>query len=290
MATPAFLFPRKIDETISNKIKTARVNVYCAVLWDIRKRRGRLDTFIGLIDVETWTFFIAPCFGIAPGLVRHPDPAKIGDMISRGEFPGDTLVKSNATSSSNAAMVAEKKQVVEQIYGPGNVCYTELDAKGGFDGRPHKALWRWVNNHVNDLQIQSKLDWFKLLGFAIQRDNDGFYVRFASTLNEFPGQTEAFTRTFAPKPAPPAPPQRAGIAPPVPRLPQPPATRREPRDLPKSWSQFVESVLARDLRLSLISRENIKSRNETDISRLTRFTPTGAEGGKTPLQIPMRLV
>ena len=284
------LLPRKIDESNIDQLSTAHVNAHCAGIWNAGRHAGRQDTFIGIIDSETWTFFLAPCFGIDQGAVNSGDVQSTLRDIAIGNFPGTTDVKSNSTSARDAAMVVVKKSVLDIAYGAGNVCYAELDPVKGFDGNSHKSLFRWINNSLGTLGV-NKVNWNKLLGFAIQKDNDGYYIRFASTLNLYPGQTASDTNTtFAKKPDKVVPKTILGCIPFGSKTISGVNPNREPRDLPKSWSLFVETVLARDLGLALISRENIQSRGENQLSRMTRFTQSGHEGDRIPLEIPMRLV
>lgn len=290
MATLAMpLLPRKIDDSDIRQLRTACVNTHCAGIWNAGRHAGRQDTFIGLIDTETWTFFLAPCFGIDQGVVHSGDAQSTLRDIAIGNFPGTTDVKSNSTSARDAAMAVVKKSVLDAAYGAGNVCYAELDPVKGFDGNSHKSLFRWINNSLGTLGV-SKVNWSKLLGFAIQKDNDGYYIRFASTLNLYPGQMAGDSTSFAKKPDKVVPKTILGCIPFGSKTVSGVNPNREPRDLPKSWSFFVETVLARDLGLALISRESIQSRGENQFSRLTRFTDAGHTGGLTPLEIPMRLV
>jgi hypothetical protein len=249
MSTLAFPLPRKITPDVPKPLRTAHVDAYCASIWRTGRNKGRGDTFIGLIDTVNWTFYLAPCFGIDAGVVDSGEPAATASLIAKGEFPDTTDVKSNSTSARDATMVTVKKSALESVYGAGNVCYTELDPQKGFDGQSHKALYRWIKNN-DRIGVRDGVDWFKLLGFAIQKDNDGYYMRFASTLNEHPGQTSKYF-SFVKK--------------------ENPKEGRESRDLPKDWSRFVEEVLGRDLGLALIKRDWIQSRGEEQNSRLTRF-------------------
>jgi hypothetical protein len=143
----------------------------------------------------------------------------------------------------------------------------------GFDGQSHKSLYRWITNSKATLGIGGSVTWEKLLGFAIQKDTEGYYIRFASTLNEHPGQSGE-SPTFIKKQV-----EEQVYAwffiPWGTKMVDASNPAREPRDLPKEWSRFVEKVLARDLNLALISRDNIKSRGEGQFSRMTRFTNAG---------------
>jgi hypothetical protein len=184
-------------------------------------------------------------------------------------------------------MVLVKKGVLDAAYGVGNVCYVELDPAKGFDGNSHKSLFRWITSSRDTLGIDGTVTWDKLLGFAIQRDNDGYYIRFASTLNERPGQYGE-DPTFVQRQIA----EQAHILGCIPwgirMVDAPPNPQREPRDLPMQWSRFVEEVLSRDLKLGLISREKIKSRDEEVLTRITRFK--GNRSGHNFLDTGVRLV
>jgi hypothetical protein len=289
MATLSFPLPRKILADFPAQLKMARVNDRCATIWKTGRDRGRQDTFIGLINTTDWAFYLAPCFGIDRGVVTNADPALAARNIATGNFPDTTDVKSNSTSSADAAMVTIKKSVLDAAYGAGNVCYAELDPEKGFDGQSHKSLFRWVNNSTDALGIGGTIDWFKILGFAIQKDTDGYYIRFASTLNEHPGQQNGGP-SFAAKQIE----ERLYFLGCIPRgtkmVDAPPSATREPRDLPKEWSRFVEEVLSRDLELALLSRADIQSRGEGLWSKMTRFTHLNAHGEGAVLDTGVRLV
>lgn len=289
MSTLSFPLPRKIADDLPDELKLARVNAHCIAIWNAGKVAGRHDTYIGLIDSTDWTFYLAPCFGVDEGVVTGTGKADIAQKIATGNFPGTTDVKSNSTSASDATMVVIKKNILDRDYGAGNVCYAELDPVKGFDGNSHKSLFRWITNSKAVLGYSGSVKWEKLLGFAIQRDSDGYYIRFASTLNQYPGQLASDNITFERKQVE----QQLyflGCIPRGTRMVDASNPNREPRDLPKDWSRFVETVLARDLGLSLISRESIQSRGEGQFSRMTRFTDVGSEGGRTPLETGIRLV
>jgi hypothetical protein len=288
MSSLAFPLPRKISPDITEQLRVAHVNAHCSGIWTAGRVGGRQDTFIGLINSEDWSFYLAPCFGVDPGVVDGGSKAVTANLIATGNFPGTTDVKSNSTSASDATMVTVKKSVLEAVYGAGNVCYAELDPVKGFDGQSHKSLYRWINVNKATLGVSGAVTWEKLLGFAIQRDNDSYYIRFASTLNEHPGQSGE-SPTFVKKEIE----QQIfflGCIPWGTKTVDASNPAREPRDLPKEWSRFVETVLARDLGLALISRHNIQSRGEGQFSRMTRFTNAGAEGDRTPLDTGIRLV
>lgn len=271
MATVAFPLPRK-TATLSDTLRLATVNDVCVDIWHRGRDGGRTDTFIGLINTNDWVFYLAPCFGVddMSWVGEGDNKATIADKIARGNFPGTTMVKANSTSSSDATMVAVRKSDLEAVYGAGNVCYAELDPVKGFDGNSHKSLNRWIRVNRARLESGDGDFWNRALGIAIQRDKDGYYMRFASTLNLHPGQCGE-NLTFEPKMIE----QQLYFLKCIPRgtrmVPDTRPTTREDRDLPKQWSRFVEEVLARDLNLALLGRDNIQSRGEGKFSRLTRF-------------------
>lgn len=164
----------------------------------------------------------------------------------------------------------------------------QLDPHKGFDGLSHKALYRWINVNKGPLGISGGVDWYKLLGFAIQKDNDGYYMRFASMLNVHPGQ-EGESLSFVKKEIEEKI-LRLGCIPWGTRTIDRSNPNREPRDLPKDWSRFVEEVLARDLGLSLISRDQIQSRGEDQYSRLTRFDHASRGSERESIDTGIRLV
>jgi hypothetical protein len=275
VSTLGYPLPRRITPNVLDQIKGAHVNAHCCKIWRKGREASRQDTFIGLIDTTDWNFYLAPCFGVDADDVEGGDhDVKIENAVL-GDFPDTTDVKSNSTSARDATMVEIKKSALEAAYGKGNVCYVVLDPKKGFDGNSHRALYRWIVNFAKRLGCSGDVEWRKLLGFAIQKDTDGYYIRFASTLNEHPGQYHS-GNTFVPRQFE----EQLHILCCIPwgtRMVDAPNPAREPRDLPKAWSRFVEEVLARDLELALIGRDNIVSRDEHQRSRITRFT-YGGEG------------
>jgi hypothetical protein len=273
VSTLSIPLPRKITPDVLDQIKGGRVNAHCCKIWKRGRKRGRQDTFIGLIDSTDWTFYLAPCFGVDADVVDGGSKEEKIDNAANGDFPDNSDVKSNSTSSSDASMVISKKSDLDSAYGKGNVCYVVLDPEKGFDGTSHRTLYRWIECSAKQLACSGNVEWRKLLGFAIQKDKAGYYIRYASTLNEHPGQFYA-GNTFVPKQFE----EQLYLLCCIPwgtRMVDAPNPAREPRDLPKAWSRFVEEVLARDLDLALIGRDSIVSRDEHQRSRITRFTYGG---------------
>ena len=272
MAAAALPLPRKISQapkTLTDSLKGALVNPVCCDIWQTGRTKGRADTFIGLINSTDWRFYLAPCFGVDAGIVTG-SVKEIADKIAAGDFPDDTDVKANSTSSSDATIVTIKKSALEAVYGKGSICYTELDPVKGFDGKSHQAMHRWVMLHAGTLKSGGSF-WNKALGFAIQKDKAGYYIRFASTLNLHPGQNGGGGTTFAKKQVMEQIYFLGCIKWGTKMVDDTRPSNREPRDLPTEWADFVEKVLARDLELALLGSERIKSRGEGQFSLLTRF-------------------
>jgi len=58
----------------------------------------------------------------------------------------------------------------------------------GLMGNSHPSLGYWIKNNENIDPKPGGAGWLRTaLGFAIQRDNAGYYVRFASGFNQTPG-------------------------------------------------------------------------------------------------------
>lgn len=271
MAAAAASLPRHITtapKPFRDALLAAKVNDVCAAIWEAGKAGGRTDTYIGIINSQDWAFYLAPCFGLAPGTVNEGSAVATAAKIAKGDFPDDTDVMQNSTSSADATMVKVKKSVLEACYGKGNICYAELDPIKGFDGQSHKALNRWIRENRARLHPGDNF-WDKALGFAIQRDKVGYYIRFASTLNLNKGQNAGGGATFVKRQVM----QQVyflgcikwGF-----KAVDAPKRAIEDRDLPREWTLFVEKILCRDLKLASISYELIKSRGEDQMSRLTR--------------------
>jgi len=292
-AAAAVALPRRISDAslpLLLALNGARVCPFSVHIWNLGKDGGRTDTFIGLINSINWTFYMAPCFGLAPGTVKGDSKGEIAAKIAKGDFPDDTVVMANSTSSADASMVKITKGELEKCYGKGNVCYTELDNNNSFDGRSHQAMNRWVGVHRVKFGAGEDF-WFKALGYAIQRDKDGYYIRFASTLNLYPGQLAGQT-TFAKKQVVEQVYSCCGLIATGTRTVD--AVRTiEARDLPKEWTEFVENTLCRDLKLAVVGRDLMQSRGDGLKSRRTRIkeaTPAAAAGAAGDFESKARLV
>lgn len=308
---PAHL-PRKLSKWDQEKQarSLARVHPACQEIWKAGIKKGRQDTFIGLVELDTMTLFLAPCFGIRhrdvprdkdaalfedlgipdPNGKMVPDPFRaaaadyaIAERIKKNDFPKDMTVVSSNTSLSDR-FEEWKKGELEKVYGAGNVCLVwlgpEFDTK--FDGKSHRALGRWLNNKgwTSDTIVKDANWWTRSLGFAIQKDKDGWFIRFASSLNERWGQeTGSDKGTFEPRN--PKPIFDTRFNPLTLEIEQTQKIKyqdRESRDLPKQWALFIEDILARDLGLALhkpknTSFERMQSHQEHQTTKFTRFTP-----------------
>jgi hypothetical protein len=265
--------PRKLYQSYEWNFRAlfAKVHSLCVAIWQSGRSAGRNDTFIGLINTNNMLFFLAPCFGVEEGVTRietakeKEDARDLGEAhvlaekIARGQFSGRRgFVVSSSTSAQSADVKQWTKSEIERVYGPGNVCYVQLKQgedfrHAKFDGQSHKALFRFVNFHTF---IEPQGNWWnKALGFAIQRDAVGYYIRYASTLNERIGQYQG--DTFEPR-----------------KTARP---DREPRDLPGQWARFCERILVRDLKLSLSVEPGefgrMVSRDEHQTTKFSRFSP-----------------
>jgi hypothetical protein len=266
--------PRKLYQSYEWNFRAlfAKVHSLCVAIWQSGRSAGRNDTFIGLINTKNMLFFLAPCFGVEEGMTRietakEKETARdlgeayvITEKVARGQFSGrEGFIVSSSTSAQSAVVEMWTKSEIERVYGPGNVCYVQLKAgetfqHAKFDGQSHKALYSFLKAHTF-IKPDPEGWWNQALGFAIQRDADGYYIRYASTLNERIGQYQG--DTFEPR-----------------KTARP---DREPRDLPGQWARFCERILFRDLKLSLSNApgqfERMVSRDEHQRTKLSRFTP-----------------
>jgi hypothetical protein len=239
----------------------------CRDLWKIAQEERPGDAFIGIIDRKDWTFYAAPCFGITRETVRQAfpglDSVDISLRMNSGDIPlslpsdgsgrvmPEVQVVSSPTSGSPDLdrMVPLPLREVLMTYGHNNACIVVLDENGKFDGNSHKAMFSWIKRQCGTDVVKKQA-----LGFAIQRDQSGYYLRYASSLNEREGQglTETFRESREYRQRHPD---------------------REERDLPKDWARLAERVLARDLRLAVVSRERIVARDDSKTSKVTRVLP-----------------
>jgi hypothetical protein len=252
--------PRKVD--VNDYLALAHVHPECVRIWKAGRDAGRRDTFIGLIRTDDWTLFLAPCFGLDDAETQVPrgDAELKADWekkISIGEFDKRTrVVGASSTATETSTRIEATRNSLEKVYGTQNVCYVKLDPKKGFDGVSHQSFSRWVNHKFG---IDDPRWWSAALGFGIQVDRTGYFVRFASTLNQKcgqnPGGGDRFQRRMSNKEEHQA---------------------REPRDLPKQWALLTERILARDLELALHEPEKKFERmraqgDEKKTTKLRRF-------------------
>jgi hypothetical protein len=197
---------------------------------------------------------------------------RLRDRLTKFEnLPDDLELVSGSTSIEADAARTLKWSDVKPIYDKGACLVPWHREKDGFDGNSHPSLGYWIKNNEN-IDPKPGSGWQRTaLGFAIQRDNAGYYVRFASGYNQGPGSQisdQKKNTVFAPRSA-------TGQAKKLDET-------RELRDLPKEWAQVLVAILARDLHQGYFTPEpgekffdRITSRNEhetTKLKRLTRLT------------------
>lgn len=270
------------------KLELAHVEPTCVLTWGRMRKSGRTDSFIGITDSTTWIFYMAPCAGVDeshPGIKAVKESKGPGylDAVAAGEFDGNTPVMFGNTASASGAFRQNilKKSDLEAIYGNKAVCYVLLDssqyAKSNFDGKSHQACFRWAKKNFG---LSYSIYQEHLLGWAVQKDTTGYFLRFASSLNEVWGQgsvgpdgVRVGTKTFTPR-QPRS--DRIDIGKPGDWRPHA-RTAKEPRDLPKTWALFFERIVSRDLVLTLHSAsgtfERMTARDEGNTTKLRRFTP-----------------
>jgi hypothetical protein len=290
MAAPPGIFPlpRKLKTSawpaaaeLRRSIALWRVHEDCKQLWQINKRQNRRDTFVGLVDTDTWVIYLAPTFGVPLfdsknflGVsTSYTDPIK-GPM--RDEIPGRelsilrrrlanfealpdhlTVLKASTSKEADNATEVPLKEVTA-AYDKG-ACLVAFRDKNGFDGNSHPSLIQWVAAQIRPRPAES---WDqRALGFAIQRDNAGYFVRFASGYNQGAGSlvTKEWSTVFHA------------------RAHQHLDKEHEPRDLPKEWSEVLTEVLARELEMGRFpleegARGRLISRGESITSKYTRLT------------------
>lgn len=302
MGNPAFPLPRKLftdpstnGAALRNRALHWHVHPTCIDLWRRNKERGRQDTFIGLIDTDTWTIYAAPCFGVTgeEGLLKLPRILQIrkaeaaahvermnydkdrrkatpltDTMLSGATFetselrktvkerldvhdvPDDLVLVSGSTSAEADAARELSWSEVKGVYGPHGACLVLFEqAKLGFDGKSHQAMKRWVDNHVSPRPAPDW--WSRALGFAIQRDKVGYYVRFSSTLNLNQGMNQGSTFNARVNPA-----DQDG---------------RETRDMPKQWAQRLVLALANDLHVGYFPEETPNAADHKDRTQPGKF-------------------
>jgi hypothetical protein len=284
------------------KIEAAHIHPHCVPAWGHMKYSGRTDSFIGITDISTCIFYMAPCAGVN---ADHPNIRALDNLhpkvrmqkVASGEFPDDTPVMFGNTASASSSFTKDElpKSRLEGMYGSGSraICYVLLEKEqysdSNFDGKSHQACFYWAKSKYN---LGSNIFSDYLLGWAIQKDNTGYFLRFASSLNECWGQgfvnpdgTRSGQKTFTDRVTRP---EKKHAHPTAPTTPTDlaPARRKEARDLPKTWAQFFERVIKRDLNLTLLKEhdggglallqekdryDRMKARDEGKTTKLRRF-------------------
>ncbi len=258
-----------------------KLEPFCKLLWTANRRRGRTDTFIGLMDTDTWTLYLAPCFGVTADECQakfgrsadNKDGALLAlrEKLTKFEALHDDL---EVVSASPAVEVDETRKhrwsEVKGVYGKGACLVPFYRSKPGFDGNSHPTLGLWIRNST-DIAPKPAGDWlYRALGFAIQRDKEGYYVRFGSGFNHGAGSqvTDPNRSTvFSSRSV-------SGIFDELDK-------KRDPRDLPKQWAEKLVEILARDLHMGYITPDDpsekffdrMIARGDDQTSKFKRLTP-----------------
>jgi hypothetical protein len=283
-----FPLPRKIKTDMSpdaialrTQTRHWRVHPVCQAIWNTNRELSRNDTFVGLIDTETWVTYLAPTFGVTPdecarslgGKVTGGPPLRdLRERLAKFHKLPDSLSLVAASTSKQAddALRVTWREV-KSVYGTGACLVAFKDDGKGFDGNSHPSLGTWVRFNIRDRPAAGWI--MTALGFAIQRDLAGYFVRFASGFNQGAGsQVDRRDKStvFADrnKPA-------------LDRL-------REPRDLPQEWAEELVRILARDLDMGYFPTEpqsflpgdrtkpnaffgKMVSRNESQVTKYKRI-------------------
>jgi hypothetical protein len=175
---------------------------------------------------------------------------RIKTRLNDYDIPNDLTLVSGSTSAERDAARTFTWAQVKGVYGDHGVCLVLFEqVASGFDGKSHQALKRWVERYISPAPAG---DWYdRALGFAIQRDELGYYVRFSSSLNLKQGM--AGSDTFAVRVDPN---QQAG---------------RETRDLPKQWAQRLVAALASDLHAGYFPQEEPNAADPKDRTQSGKF-------------------
>jgi hypothetical protein len=284
--SPEHKLPRKLltgQGPEERELRTAfnqwKVDPYCRLLWASNRVRGRGDTFIGLLDTRSWTLYIAPCFGVKPAEWQrklHLDatepatPLRTRFAVLR-DLPDNLAIVSGSTSVEADAARTLTLSEIRPIYGPG-ACLVPWTDHRGFDGHSHRVMGLWVENNPNISPKPGEHWQATALGFAIQRDKEGYYVRFASGYNQWPWgspQGGDVNIRFAKRSSHG---KLLGYD-----------QDHELRDLPKEWAMKLVEVLARDLHLGNFQRPSpleysepyfgkLVSRGEHALTKYKRLT------------------
>lgn len=259
-----------------------RVHPVCQAIWNTNRELSRNDTFVGLIDTETWVTYLAPTFGVTPDECERSLGGKatggvlllgLRQRLAKFDRLPDTLSLVAASTSKQADdAVRVPWREVKRVYGTGACLVAFKDDGKGFDGNSHPSLGWWVKYNIP--HGGPAAGWLNsALGFAIQRDAGGYFVRFASGYNQGAGSqvnNPDKSTVFADR-----------NNPALDRL-------REPRDLPQEWAEELVRILARDLEMGYFpaepqsflpgdrTRENaffgkMVSRNESQVTKYKRI-------------------
>ncbi len=256
-----------------------KVDSYCKLLWLTNKFRRRRDTFIGLMDTDTWTLYLAPCFGVTADecercfgkSATNKDGTLLELRVRLATFdrlPDDLQVVASSPAIEDDGTRQYRWSEIRGVYGKGVCLVPFYRSKPGFDGNSHPTLGLWIK-HSNDITSKPAQDWlFRALGFAIQLDNLGYYVRFGSGFNHGAGSQVSDpdkSTVFA----------RRSIKGQLDELDK----KRDPRDLPKQWAQKLVEVLARDLHMSYFQPQSDKdffdrmlARGDNQTTKFKRLT------------------
>lgn len=224
-----------------------RVDGYCKRLWLQNRFMGRSDTFIGLMDTQSWVIYLAPCFGVAAdecqralgSKAQRNDGTLLALRTRLAQFeniPDDLKLVGGSTSSEADAAHTYLWRDLKGVYNRGACLVPWSVEKNNFDGHSHASFANWIR-YSNELETRPANGWQSgALGFAIQKDEQGYFVRFASGFNTHTGGAVT------------------AVAPNVfkARLNPDKGNQREVRDMPKEWAQKLVEVLARDLRMGYL--------------------------------------
>lgn len=278
-AMTSFPLPRKLlsgggGEKHQYRFAFWKVHPTCVALWVQGREAHRQDTYIGILDTDTWVLYVVPCFGIEPrearriGLIRNTEVVDGGveirlreKLAKHEDLPNDTQLVSGSTARESDTARTATWGELKAVYGKHGVCiapFSEGAARGGkgFDGISHSCLRLWVEEHITpkpalgDSASGTLSWWFRALGFAIQRDDLSYIVRFSSTLNQGAGQNPSHAMFVG---------QDAHAAKPVAS-----GETRDPRDMPKEWAQAIVLTLSHDLHLGAFRNPDREERNFDD--------------------------
>lgn len=256
-----------------------RVDRYCKLLWMQNRFTSRSDTFIGLMDTGSWIIYLAPCFGVTAeecqralgGAAPKNDGRLMALRAQLAKFeniPNDLRLVGGSTSTEADTAHTYRWHEVKGVYDRGACLVPWTVEKNNFDGHSHAAFVHWIR-HCAELEAKPGAGWqSNALGFAVQKDDQGYFVRFASGFNTHKGGavTAAAPDVFKA------------------RLNPDKGNDREVRDMPKEWAQKLVEVLARDLRMGYL-----KPHEEDNGKFFQRKISRGIEGRTTKYKYLSRL-